>query len=155
MNEDTLKLQTLEFVKTAGEVISDLQEKVAALSKENADLKTETDKLQKLADEKTSTNKEASAKPEVVFTEDAVKNTVSNMVKAGFLKESDQKTAESKLIASPQIALALLDKLAERELGSNLKPLGKIEAVDSKKPVAPVTRKSDQVWETRFNAIKR
>ena len=45
--EDTLKLQTLEFVKTAGEVISDLQEKVAALSKENADLKTEKDKLQK------------------------------------------------------------------------------------------------------------
>lgn len=152
MHEE-LTQNTLEFIKTAGEVISGLQEQNAALAKENADLKTETEKLQKVAEEKASVTKEASV--EVVFAEDAVKKTVSNMIKAGFLKESDQKTAESKLIASPHIALALLDKLAERELGSNLKPLGKIEAVDTKKPVAPVSRKSDQVFEQRFNAIKR
>jgi len=148
MNKE-LEQTTLEYVTTTSELISDLQEKVASLESEKATLQ------RVVANNAKGTEKVASeTKP--VFSEDAVRATVGNLVTAGFLKESEETQAIVKLMAKPSRALAFLDKLAERETGADWKPIGVVEKTASDKGNdKAASRQSDRIFEERFTKYSK
>jgi len=154
---DALKQKTLEYVKESSEAISGLQEKVASLEADKATLEAEKVTFQKAAEQKPQvTIEKVAVETPLTFDVDKVKGTISNIVGAGLLKKAEEAAAVTTLMNDPSKALAWLDKLAEREKGSDVKPLGQVEkiAADKGAKSAPI-RPSDKLFEARFNRMIR
>ena len=120
-----------EYIGITDELITDLREKVASL--ESAETRVE---------------KEASAP---VLDPDAIKDTVSNIITAGFLKKADQEAAVSAINSNPATLLDFLDKLAAKSIQNKQAP--KLGRPIEKAAVSASERASDAAFERTFGRL--
>ena len=126
--------QMAEYIGITDELITDLRQKVAS--------------LQKSANQKPSTEKQASAAP--TLDPEAIKDTVSNIISAGFLKKADQAAAVTAINSNPAALLDFLDKLASKSIQNKQAPkLGK--AIEKK--AQDSIRESDANFEKTFGRL--
>jgi len=142
LNQEQVE-QIREFVSLATSTRDALLKEAEALRGQLSEKTAELEKQASLA----------SGQPTATLQVDSVTATADNMVKAGYLKESEKDEMVKQASADPAVLLACLDKLAEMEIQRNLplKSLGKIATDEPAKiqgkDLEKQARKSDQRWD--------
>jgi hypothetical protein len=126
--------EMVEFIGLADDIMTSQQEKIASLEEAlNA-----------------ANQKEASVQASVLDA-DAIKQTVSNIISAGFLKKADQDQAISAIERDPANLLEFVDKLATETIKNRqARPMGRPV---QKTASAHSKRESDASFEATFSRI--
>jgi len=113
--------EVLEYIKNTDQVITEYKEAAASACAKNEELEAENLRL-------TQMHKQAST-VETVLPIDAVRSSMENCVKAGFITSNDKEAHVEAIHNKPEMALDLLTKLAAGTLelkAATAKPLGTV-----------------------------
>jgi len=135
-----------EAIQKIGEYVLLSSDVCAGLIKERDALLNEKEALQKQAAQVS----EKGTEEVCPFNELEIKKTVKNIHEAGMIKTSEINAVCEDMSKDPNIALGLLNKMAEREISRDTDNLGKVEAFSVKKS-APTKRESDKLFNQLYN----
>jgi hypothetical protein len=131
--------QVAEYVQEADSLISDFQQKNAALTAEIQQLK-QTQKTASIA--------------QSVFDKEAAEATVDHMVNRGLLKPSERAQTVTQLMDHPESALGYIDKMASAtQIQKTASTLGQGFDDGPTTPAAGAERASDAHWDQTFGAL--
>lgn len=140
-----LTQKVLTYIKGAGEVID-------ALQKESRD-KTQTISALKAAKE--AAEKQASEKTPEVFDTEKIASTVDLLVEADMITEADREKVASGLQSRPEKSLEVLSMLAQKDIDSRVKRIGKTKKRQEKTASTDSDRESDRAWTQMMTDLER